>query len=82
MITACRMTGGGRCLTHGHDAPCPDRRIMTVEEYESYRSMGLVDIPGAGDTCYICEGTVKMITCGEDSWEIRCAGCDFLWGED
>ena len=81
MIQPCRILGD-RCITHGHDLPCPDRRIMTIEEYEDLRSQGLIQRPDKGDTCYVCEGIVRMITCGEDSWELRCRGCGFLWGED
>lgn len=81
MITACRMIGD-RCIIHGHEVPCPDREIMTVEEYEDKRRLGIIDIPSIGDICFICGDRVRMITCGEDSWEIRCAGCQMLYSED
>ena len=82
MIIACKMVGDDRCSVHGHDAPCSDRKIMTAEEYSDLQSRGLIEMPRNGGVCYICEGTVRTITCGEDSWEIRCRSCDFLYSED
>ena len=75
MITACRMVGDDRCSAHGRNAPCPDRKIMTAVKYLDLRSRGLIEIPKNGGVCYICKGTVRTITLGEDSWEVRCMSC-------